>query len=431
MNLFDNNTKQFAPLADRMRPTTLEEFVGQEHILKKGGIIEQAIKNGTLGSCIFYGPPGTGKTSLANIIAKYCNAEFRKLNAVSSGVSDVKAIIKEARDNLRLYGKRTYLLLDECHRWNKAQSDSMLEAIEDGSIILIGSTTENPFINMTKAIVSRAKVFEFKPLTKNDIKLVVLNALKSEKGLANLPIKILPDALDFLAFSVGGDVRSALNTLELASSTIPLKDGEIVLTKQILSECMQEKVLSIDENEYYDMLSAFCKSLRGSDADSALFYAFRMIECGVDPLIIIRRLIAHSSEDVGMADSNAMLLAVSALNAYKEMGKPEGLIPLTHAIIYTCEAEKSNSVITAMQMAQKDAREVKKVIIPNNLKNHPSTNDDGTGNYKYPHMFGGYVKQQYMPNDLKDRVYYTPLNNGREKNMVRKKFDPDKYNKKI
>ena len=426
MDFFEENSKKYAPLADRLRPTTLEEFVGQEHILKKGGIVEQAIRKGTLGSCIFYGPPGTGKTSLANIIANYSNADFKKLNAVSSGVTELKQIISEAKQKLALYGKRTYLLLDECHRWNKAQSDSMLEAIENGSIILIGSTTENPYINMTKAIVSRARVFEFKPLSKDDIKLVILNALKSEKGLKSLPIKITPDALEFLAFSVGGDVRSALNTLELASSTVPLKDGEILLTKQVFADCMQEKVLSIDEDEYYDMLSAFCKSLRGSDTDSALFYAFRLIECGVDPLIVIRRLIAHASEDVGMADSNALLISLSALNAYKEMGKPEGLIPLTHAIIYVCEAEKSNSVIIAKQLAEQDAKNVKKVFIPNNLKNHPSINDDKTGSYKYPHDYGGYVKQQYMPNELKDRVYYKPLNNGREKNMIRKKFDYEK-----
>lgn len=421
MDLFSDNVKKFAPLADRVRPTCLEEFIGQEHIIKKGSIIEKAIRNGTLGSCIFYGPPGTGKTSLANIIANYCNAEFRKLNAVSSGVSDVKEIINEARNNLRLHGKRTYLLLDECHRWNKAQSDSMLQAIEDGSIIFIGSTTENPYINMTKAIVSRARVFEFKPLNKEDIKLAVLNAIKSEKGLGNLNVKIQPDALDFLAFSVGGDVRSALNALELASLTTALIDNEIVITKQIIEQCVQNKVLSIDEDEYYDMLSAFCKSLRGSDAEAALFYAFRLIECGVDPLIILRRLIAHASEDVGMADSNALLLSVSALTAYKEMGKPEGLIPLTHAIIYVCEAEKSNSVIIAKQLAEQDAKQIKKVIIPNNLKNHKSINDDKTGSYKYPHDFGGYVKQQYMPNELKNRVYYNPSKNGREKNIIRKK----------
>lgn len=420
-DLFSQNTKKFAPLADRVRPQSLDEFVGQKHILKDGGIIKQAILNGTLGSCIFFGPPGTGKTTLANIIAKNCNANFRKLNAVSCGVGDVKQVIEEARTNLKLYSKRTYLLLDECHRFNKAQSDSMLEAIEDGSLIFIGSTTENPFTNMTRAIVSRCKVFEFKPLNKDDIKLAVLNAIKSKDGLGNLNIEILPDALDFLAFSVGGDLRMALNGLELACTTMAQENGKIIVTKQVLSECLEKKVMAISEDEYYDMLSAFCKSIRGSDAEGALFYAFRLIECGVDPLIILRRLIAHSSEDIGMADSNALLLSVSALTAYEHMGKPEGLIPLTHAIIYACEADKSNSVIVAKERAEEDARNVKKVIVPNALKNHPSTNDDGSGKYKYPHNYGGYVKQQYLPDELKNRVYYEPLKNGREKNLIRKK----------
>lgn len=420
-DLFSQNTKKFSPLADRVRPQSLDEFVGQKHILKDGGIIKQAILNGTLGSCIFFGPPGTGKTTLANIIAKNCNANFRKLNAVSCGVGDVKKVIDEARTNLKLHSKRTYLLLDECHRFNKAQSDSMLEAIEDGSLIFIGSTTENPFTNMTRAIVSRCKVFEFKPLNKDDIKLAVLNAIKSKDGLGNLNIEILPDALDFLAFSVGGDLRMALNGLELACTTMAQENGKIVVTKQVLSECLEKKVMAISEDEYYDMLSAFCKSIRGSDAEGALFYAFRLIECGVDPLIILRRLIAHASEDIGMADSNALLLAVSALTAYEHMGKPEGLIPLTHAIIYACEADKSNSVIVAKERAEEDAKNVKKVIVPNALKNHPSTNDDGSGKYKYPHNYGGYVKQQYLPNELKNRVYYEPLKNGREKNLIRKK----------
>lgn len=420
-DLFSQNTKKFSPLADRVRPQSLDEFVGQKHILKEGGIIKQAILNGTLGSCIFFGPPGTGKTTLANIIAKNCNANFRKLNAVSCGVGDVKQVIEEARTNLKLHSKRTYLLLDECHRFNKAQSDSMLEAIEDGSLIFIGSTTENPFTNMTRAIVSRCKVFEFKPLTKDDIKLAVLNAIKSKDGLGNLNIEILPDALDFLAFSVGGDLRMALNGLELACTTMAQENGKIVVTKQVLSECLEKKVMAISEDEYYDMLSAFCKSIRGSDTEGALFYAFRLIECGVDPLIILRRLIAHASEDIGMADSNALLLSVSALTAYEHMGKPEGLIPLTHAIIYACEADKSNSVIIAKERAEEDARNVKKVIVPNALKNHPSTNDDGSGQYKYPHNYGGYVKQQYLPDELKHRIYYEPLKNGREKNLIRKK----------
>lgn len=420
-DLFSENIRKYAPLADRVRPESLDEFVGQSHIIKKDSLIVEAIKKGTLGSCIFYGPPGTGKTTLANIIAKNVHANFRKLNAVSSGIAEAKQIIEEARNNLKLFGTRTYFLLDECHRWNKAQSDSMLEAIEDGSIIFIGSTTENPYTSMTRAIVSRCRIFEFKSLEKADIKLAVLNAIKSEKGLKHLPIDILPGALDFLAFSVGGDLRMALNGLELAATTAPLLNGRITLTKEIFSEVLEKKVLSIDENEYYDMLSAFCKSIRGSDAEAALFYAFRLIECGVDPLIIFRRLIAHTSEDIGMADSNALTVAVSAMTAYEKMGKPEGLIPLTHAIIYACEADKSNSVIVARDRAIEDAVNIKKVSVPNSLKNHPTTLKDGTGSYKYPHDFGGYVKQDYLQEDLKDRVYYVPLKNGREKSYTRKK----------
>ena len=419
-NLFQD-TKKFAPLADRVRPTNLDEFVGQSHIIKKGGVIEKAIQNGSLGSCIFYGPPGTGKTTLASIIASNSNAIFKKLNAINSGVSDAKEVISEAKHNLELYGKRTYLLLDECHRWNKAQSDSVLEAIENGSIIFIGSTTENPYTSMTRAIVSRCRVFEFKPLEKNDIKLAVLNAIKSPRGLGDLSIDIKPDALEYLAFATGGDLRKALGTLELASTTGRYENGKIIIDKQLVAECLDEKAMSLDENSYYDMLSAFCKSIRGSDADSALFYAFRMIESGVDPLIIFRRLMAHCSEDIGMANSNALVVATSAMTAYQNMGKPEGLIPMAHAIIYACESDKSNSVIIAKNMAEYDAKNLKTVTVPNALKNHPSTNDDGTGSYKYPHDFGGYVYQEYMPKELVGKVYYTPKQNGAEKGMTRKK----------
>ena len=428
-SLFED-TKKYAPLADRVRPTTLDEFVGQTHVISRGGVIEKAIKNGTLGSCIFYGPPGTGKTTLASIIANSSGAIFKKLNAINSGVNDAKEVIAEAKRNLELYGKRTYLLLDECHRWNKAQSDSVLEAIENGSIIFIGSTTENPYTSMTRAIVSRCRIFEFKPLEKADIKLAILNAIKSPKGLGELNVKILPDALDYLAFATGGDLRKALNTLELASSTGRVENGAVIIDKNLIAECLENKVLSIDENQFYDMLSAFCKSIRGSDADSALFYAFRLIESGVDPLIIFRRLIAHCSEDIGMANSNALVVAVSAMTAYQNMGVPEGLIPMTHAIIYACESDKSNSVIIARDLAQADAKNLKTVTVPNALKNHPATNDDGTGEYKYPHDFGGYVYQQYMPKELEGKVYYTPQNNGAEKGMTRKKVFKQKQNNK-
>lgn len=411
------------PLPQRMRPKTLDDFVGQEHIVGKNKMLCRAIANGSVGSLILYGPPGTGKTTLAQIIANSLDANFEKLNAVTSGVADAKAVIEKAKKNKMLFGKTTYLLLDECHRWSKAQSDCVLEAIEDGSIFFIGSTTENPYTSMTRAIVSRCHVFEFKPVGREDVKKVILRAVSDkENGLGNLPIQIDEDAVESLSDVCGGDVRLALNTLELAVCTTKIgKNKKINISKEIVAECLDKKPLSVNIDMYYDMLSAFCKSLRGCDVEGALFYSQRLIQAGVDPMIIARRLVAHASEDVGMADSNALLLATSAMYAMEKMGVPEGLIPLTHAIIYVCEAEKSNSVVVALDMARKDAEEYADLKVPNHLKNHPSTNADGHGSYKYPHNFGGYVKQQYMPDELKDRIYYIPKANGKEKNLVRKK----------
>lgn len=415
------NTKK-PPLAERMRPTCFDDFVGQEHIIGKGMLLRRAIEVGELGSCIFYGPPGTGKTTLANIVAKQLKGEFRKLNAVSSGVSDAKEIIKEAENLKAMFGTQTYLLLDECHRWNKAQSDCVLEAIEKGSIVFIGSTTENPFTSMTRAIVSRCRVFEFKALEDKDVIKAMKRALEKDEILSKLPLKVSEDALKHYAWASSGDVRMALNALELAVQTTPFnKNKEIVIDKQIAEQSIQKKALSIDENQYYDMLSAFCKSIRGSDTEGALYWSQRMLIAGIDPMIIARRLVAHSSEDIGMADSNALLLSTSAMYAVEKMGAPEGLIPLFHAIIYACEAEKSNSVIIARDLSRADAENVKDDNVPDYLKNHPSTNDTKHIKYKYPHDYGGYVKQRYMPEKLKDRVYYIPSQNGKEKNLVRKK----------
>lgn len=419
----DNNQAR-VPLAERMRPKNFEQFVGQEHIVGKNMLLYRAIKYGTLGSCIFYGPPGTGKTTLANIIANSVNAQFFKLNAVTSGVADAKNIIERARADKAMLGKDTYLLLDECHRWNKSQSDCVLEAIEDGSIFFIGSTTENPYTSMTRAIVSRCRIFEFKPLSSKDILKAMKLALNDkERGLGNFNVDISSEALDYLAFASGGDLRNALNSLELAVMTTPMsKDRTITIDLEVAKQSTDRKAISMDENMYYDFLSAFCKSLRGSDVEGALYYSQRLIAAGIDPMIIARRLVAHSSEDIGMADSNALLLATSAMYALEKMGVPEGLIPLTHAIIYVCEAEKSNSVIKALNIAREDALNHANGRVPNHLKNHPSTNPDGHGTYKYPHDFGGYVKQQYMPDGLQDRIYYIPSNNGKEKNLQRKKF---------
>lgn len=410
------------PLAERMRPQVLSEFVGQQHIIGKNMLLRRAIEMGEIGSCIFYGPPGTGKTTLANIIAKNLNGNFRKLNAVSSGVADAKEIIAEARKNKLQYGTQTYLLLDECHRWNKAQSDSVLSAIEDGSIVFIGSTTENPFTSMTRAIVSRCRIFEFKSLNEQDIIDCLQRAMIDKRGLAGYKLQVTDEALKHFAWASAGDVRMALNSLELAVLTTKKdQEGKIVVDLNVAEQSIQKKALSIDETQYYDILSSFCKSIRGSDADAALYYSQRLILAGCDPMLIARRLVAHASEDIGMADSNALLLATSAMYAVEKMGIPEGLIPLSHAIIYACEAEKSNSVVTAMNLAKADAENVKDDNIPNHLKNHPSINGPHT-TYKYPHDYGGYVKQQYLPNALKDRVYYKPSGNGKEKNLVRKKF---------
>ena len=411
------------PLSERMRPNVLSDFVGQKHIIGKNTLLWRAIMAGEIGSCIFYGPPGTGKTTLANIIAKNLNGNFRKLNAVSSGVSDAKEIIAEAKKNKIQFGVQTYLLLDECHRWSKAQSDSVLSAIEDGSIIFIGSTTENPFTSMTRAIVSRCRVFEFKSISSDDVIECLKRAINDKtNGLGKLPLVVTDDALKHYAWASSGDVRMALNSLELAVKTTDKnKDGNIVIDLTVAEQSIQKKAMSIDETQYYDLLSAFCKSLRGSDTDAALYYSQRLILAGCDPMLIARRLVAHSSEDVGMADSNALLLSTSAMYAVEKMGIPEGLIPLSHAIIYVCEAEKSNSVVVAMNKAREDAEYIKDDDVPNHLKNHPSINGANT-KYKYPHNYGGFVKQQYLPNSLKDRVYYEPSSNGREKNLIRKKF---------
>ena len=288
------------PLSEKMRPTTLEEFVGQKHIVAKNSLLDRAIKAGVLGSCIFYGPPGTGKTTLAHIISNTCNGIMQKLNAVSSGVSEAKAIIDQAKTDFNLFGKRTYLLLDECHRWSKAQSDCVLQAMEEGHIIFIGSTTENPYTSMTRAIVSRCRVFEFKPIESSDIISLLKRAVSdSEKGLGSMPVKVMDDAYEYFAWASSGDCRQALNGLELAVKTTNLgKDKFITITKEIASQSIGKKAMSIDESSYYDILSAFCKSIRGSDTDAALYYAHRLIKAGCDPKIIARRLIAHCSEEV-------------------------------------------------------------------------------------------------------------------------------------
>ncbi len=420
--------KKNEPLAERMRPTTLSEFLGQNHICEEGSLLRRAIKLDNLGSCIFWGPPGSGKTTLANIIANSTDGKFVKLNAVSSGVNDVKRVVDEARQTSKMYGKKTYLFLDECHRFNKTQSDSLLPYIEDGTVIFIGSTTENPYASMTPAIVSRCRVFELKPLSDEVIEKALYRSINDKKrGFPNMNIEVDEDAIKHISVMASGDMRIAYNALEMAVLTTPPdQSGKVHVKLKDAEQSIQKKALSYDEDMYYDLLSAFCKSLRGSSSDAALYYAQRLIKGGCDPVIIARRVIAHAAEDVGMADPQALVVAVSALTALKNMGYPEGILPLSEAIVYVCEAEKSNTVYLAMHQAEEDAMTVKDDYVPTNLRNTPYMSPEQLKTkkpYLYPHDYGGYVKQQYMPDKLVGKKYYRPSDHGYEKTVkeIRKK----------
>ena len=420
MDLFDyqDNIKTMSPLAERMRPRTLDEFLGQGRIVGEGSLLRRAISADKLGSCIFYGPPGTGKTTLANIIAENTNANFVKLNAVTSGVADAKKVIDEAKDLLRMYGKRTYLLLDECHRWNKAQSDSVLQAIEQGYIIFIGSTTENPYVSMTRAIVSRCRIFSFSRLTEDDIKIGLKRAVEDkERGLGNMNLVVSDEAITHLAWASAGDLRTALNALELAALTTHAgSDGVIRVGKEEAEQSIQQKALSMTEDMYYDMISAFIKSMRGSDSNAALYWAERLIEAGCDPMLIGRRIMIHACEDVGLADPNAIVVATSCVQAFEKIGLPEGRIPLAEGIIYVSEAPKSNKVVEALGGAENAVKTIKHETVPLYLRdpNYKGVDEKVSG-YKYPHSYGGWVKQQYLPDEIKDAVFYEPTDNGFEK----------------
>lgn len=430
--LFRSNVKNGAPLADRMRPRTLDEFVGQKHIVGEGRLLRRAILSDRLQSTIFFGPPGTGKTTLASIIATSTGAAFQKLNAVSSGVKELREILDAAAKRLALTGQPTYLLLDECHRWSKAQSDSLLPALEKGTVRFIGSTTENPMIAMTSAIVSRCRVFEFYPLTTEDILSSLTAALADEeRGFGKQAIEMEGDALLRIASIANGDCRNALNALELAVlTTSPAEDGIIHITPEIAAESSQRKVMKCDEQLYYDMLSAFCKSLRGGDSDAALAWFARLIYAGVDARIIARRLIAHASEDIGLANPQAMVQAVTAAQALELIGMPEAGLSLSQAIIFLCESPKSNAVVLAKDAALADAATSYDEPVPVYLRDTSYRGAKKLGHgkgYKYPHDYPGHwVQQDYMPQSLKGKRYYEPSGMGAEAKILENHIRRDK-----
>ena len=427
MDLLDlvNDTKKLAPLAERMRPTTLDEFLGQSHIVGDDLLLARAIKADMLGSCIFFGPPGSGKTTLANIIAERTNANFVKLNAVTAGVADAKKVIDDAKEQLKMYGKKTYLLLDECHRWNKAQSDSVLQAVEQGTIIFIGSTTENPYSSMTRAIVSRCRVFEFKRLSAKDIVQGLKRAIESPKGLKNMQVKASDEALNHIALTANGDMRRALNALELAAiTTKPNADGIIFIDLKEAEQSVGCRSLGVDESAYYDMISAFIKSMRGSDSNAALYWAERLIIGGIDPMLIARRIVIQAAEDVGMADPMALVVATSAMTALQNVGLPEGKIPLAEAIVYVAEAPKSNRAYLAMHKADEAVSSVKTESVPVALRDPNYKGDEKISGYLYPHDYkNGWVKQQYLPDELKDEIFYEPSDRGFEKTVAERQKD--------
>jgi putative ATPase len=413
MTLFDFAAPDNRPLADRMRPRNLNEFLGQAHLVGKGKLLRRAIEADQLTSSIFYGPPGVGKTTLAFVISQSTKAAFVRLNAVTAGVADVREVIKAARDRRLMQGQNTYLLLDECHRWSKAQSDSILPAIEEGVIRFIGSTTENPMIAMTPAILSRCRIFELKRLSDADVRLALEAAIKdTQRGLGAMNVVVDEEAMGHWVQVAGGDARTALNALELAVLTTPTSGGAIRITRDIAEDSIQKPLIRVDETLYYDMLSAFCKSLRGSDPDAALLWMSRLLYAGCDPRLIIRRVIAHASEDVGLADPQALVQAVSAAKALETVGMPEGRLAMSQAVIYVSMAPKSNSVYLAQTSAQADAEKGQLGEVPLALKDTHYQGAQKLGNgqgYLYPHDFPGHwVKQNYMPDGFEDRRYYQP-----------------------
>ena len=429
MDLLEYNRKDVlsrqAPLASRMRPRTVEEVVGQEHILGKDKLLYRAIKADRISSLILYGPPGTGKTTLAQVIANSTKAEFVELNATTSGKKDMEEAVAKAKERLGMDGKRTILFIDEIHRFNKAQQDYLLPFVENGTVILIGATTENPYFEVNRALISRSIIFELNPLTEEDVKSLLLRAAgDSERGLGSYNLKIDDDALDFLADIVGGDARSALNALELAAlTTEPEADGSIHVTADVAASCIQKRTLGYDKDgdNHYDTVSAFIKSMRGSDPDAAVFYLARMLYAGEDIKFISRRIMICASEDVGNADPQAIVVATAAAQAVERIGMPEAQIILAQAAAYVACAPKSNSAVVAIGKAMDAVSKEPAGHIPPYLQDahYKGAKNLGRGlDYKYPHNYPNhYVEQQYLPDDMVGRKFYELSDSGYEKTL--------------
>lgn len=418
MDLFEffkeNTAKNESPLAARLRPTTLDEVVGQEHIVGKGTLLYRAIKADKLSSIIFYGPPGTGKTTLAKVIANTTSAEFKQLNATVAGKKDMEEVINDAKNALSMYGKRTILFIDEIHRFNKGQQDYLLPFVEDGTVILIGATTENPYFEVNGALISRSIIFELKPLTKENVKEILKRAVfDKEKGMGAYDAAIDEDALEFLSDLSNGDARTALNAIELAILTTERsEDGKIHITIDVASECIQKRRTYYDKNgdNHYDTVSAFIKSMRGSDPDAAVFYLAKMLYAGESVTFIARRMMICASEDVGNADPQALQVAVAASLAVERVGMPEAQIILSQAAAYIATAPKSNASCVAIEEAMRAVNDTKNVTIPIHLKDahYKGASKLGHGvDYKYAHDYKNhYVKQQYLPYELEGEEFY-------------------------
>ncbi len=429
MDLFDymrmERKKQESPLAVRMRPRTLDEMVGQSHIIGKDRLLYRAIKADKISSLIFYGPPGTGKTTLAKVIANTTSAQFVQMNATTSGKKDMEQAVRQAKDIFGMYGNRTILFIDEIHRFNKAQQDYLLPYVEDGTIVLIGATTENPYFEVNSALLSRSKIFHLEPLSGKDIAgLIRIAVTDDERGMGAYGAEITEEAVSFIAEMAGGDARAALNAVELGvMTTEPGEDGKIVIDLSVAQECIQRKALNYDKNgdNHYDVISAFIKSMRGTDPDAAVFYLARMLDAGEDPKFIARRIMICASEDVGNADPQALQVAVAASLAVERVGLPEGRIILSQAASYVASAPKSNACIMAIDKAQEMVKRADTGQVPPYLRDahYGGARDLGHGiGYRYAHDYPEhYVKQQYLPDAIRDERFYIPTENGYEKKI--------------